>query len=208
MGAALFLLGKIEDCIELLTKTERVSEAAFLARSYMPSMIPKCIKLWKDDLKNVSEDAAKALADSEANADFFPELQTALQVEKLFLQNRSTFVSSTTFPTAKDQLQFDLLDMVKTSPDVLVSTEPRSNQNSPRTKKSESEESKNKEEQDIMKQQLEEEKRREKLLQDQRRQEEERLENDRKAQEMALLRENEEKKARELAAYEEEQKLQ
>merc|ERR1712146_845952 len=198
--ATLFLLGKVEQCIELLIKTERVPEAAFLARSYMPSLIPKCVQLWKDDLKKVSEDAAKALADSEVNADFFPELQTALQVEKLFLQNRNTIISSSTFPTAKDQLQFDLIDMVKKSSDVLVSLESPGNKTSTeQSGKNEVDEAKKLEEEALMKRQLEEEERkREKVLEEQKRQEDERLEEERKAHARALQREKEEQKAEEI----------
>lgn len=34
-----FLLGDIDACIELLCETNRISEAAFLARTYQPSQV-------------------------------------------------------------------------------------------------------------------------------------------------------------------------
>lgn len=37
---ALLLLGKIDDCLELLISVERLPEAAFFARTYCPSQVP------------------------------------------------------------------------------------------------------------------------------------------------------------------------
>ncbi len=34
-----FLLGKLEDCLEILVSTGRLPEAAFFARTYLPSQI-------------------------------------------------------------------------------------------------------------------------------------------------------------------------
>jgi coatomer subunit beta' len=38
---AYFVTGQVEECIQLLIDTGRVPEAAFMARTYMPSMIPR-----------------------------------------------------------------------------------------------------------------------------------------------------------------------
>ena len=38
---AYFLTGRVEEAIQLLVETGRVPEAAFMARTYMPSQIPR-----------------------------------------------------------------------------------------------------------------------------------------------------------------------
>ena len=59
----LFLLNKIDDCIELLCDTGRIPEAAFMSRTYAPSKVSNVVELWKADLALVNRKAADALAD-------------------------------------------------------------------------------------------------------------------------------------------------
>jgi coatomer subunit beta' len=75
-----FVTGQIEECIQLLIETNRIPEAAFLARTYMPSMVSSVLQLWKSDLKLVNEKAAEALADPEKYPNLFPDLEWALKV--------------------------------------------------------------------------------------------------------------------------------
>ena len=75
-----FVTGQIEECIQLLLETNRIPEAAFLARTYMPSMISPVLKLWKTDLKSINEKAADALADPEKYPNLFHDLEWALKV--------------------------------------------------------------------------------------------------------------------------------
>lgn len=37
---------RLEKCLDLLIKTKRLPEAAFLARTYLPSHVPRCACLW------------------------------------------------------------------------------------------------------------------------------------------------------------------
>jgi coatomer subunit beta' len=53
----------VEDCIDLLVATNRLSEAALMARTYMPSKTSEVVKLWRENLKQINEKAAEALAD-------------------------------------------------------------------------------------------------------------------------------------------------
>ncbi|MBN3291039.1 COPB2 protein, partial [Polypterus senegalus] len=46
-----FLQGKLDKCLELLLKTGRLPEAAFLARSYLPSQVSRVVELWQASLK-------------------------------------------------------------------------------------------------------------------------------------------------------------
>jgi len=110
---AFFLLGKMEECLELLIKTDRIPEAAFLARTYLPSQMSRVVTLWKENLSKISPPAAEALADPSAHPSLFPDLDVALQVEQLFLQNRSTPLAAGAYPTAKGDVELDLISLIK-----------------------------------------------------------------------------------------------
>jgi len=111
------LTGNIEECANILIATNRLPEAAFFARTYLPSRVEEIVSLWKTDLSKVSETAAKALADPASNSDLFPDFDVALQVEKMFLAQREatrmTGISASDYPTAKDDLDLDLIALVK-----------------------------------------------------------------------------------------------
>ncbi len=47
---ARFLLGDLEACFDLLVQEGRLPEAAFFARSYLPSRMPEAVTLWKENL--------------------------------------------------------------------------------------------------------------------------------------------------------------
>ena len=92
-----FVLGRVEDCIEVLCEAERIPEAAFMARTYMPSLIPQTLERWKADLARISPRAAEALADPSEYPDLFPTLKYALRAEAMFKQQREQFVPATKF---------------------------------------------------------------------------------------------------------------
>ena len=48
------LTGQVEKCADLLISTKRLPEAAFFARTYVPSRVEEIVAMWKEDLKNVS----------------------------------------------------------------------------------------------------------------------------------------------------------
>jgi coatomer subunit beta' len=110
---AYFVTGRVEKCIDLLVDTKRVPEAAFMARTYMPSKITEVLGMWKDDLKSVNEKAADSLADPEKYPNLFPDLDWALKIEKMFLQARETPVPAAQYSVAKAQLDLNLIDIVK-----------------------------------------------------------------------------------------------
>ncbi|XP_067102070.1 coatomer subunit beta'-like isoform X1 [Osmerus mordax] len=76
-----FLQGKLEKCLDILIKTNRLPEAAFLARTHLPSHVSRVVKLWKDSLSKVNQKAADALADPTEYGNLFPGLQQALLAE-------------------------------------------------------------------------------------------------------------------------------
>ncbi|XP_023280798.1 coatomer subunit beta' [Seriola lalandi dorsalis] len=77
-----FMQGRLDKCLDLLIKTDRLPEAAFLARTYLPSHVSRVVKLWKESLSKVNQKAADALADPIQYSNLFPGLQQALQAEQ------------------------------------------------------------------------------------------------------------------------------
>ena len=74
---------RLEECLELLCKSNRLPEAAFLARTYLPSEVSRIVKLWKDDLSQTNKKAADSLADPTQYENLFPDLQEAIKAEKV-----------------------------------------------------------------------------------------------------------------------------
>lgn len=108
-----FILGEVENCYELLIKTKRIPEAALFARTFLPSRISHAVKLWREDLTQISERAAAALADPSEYPNLFPDLDWALKLEQIFKQNRSKVVPASTYQSAKDDLDLDLISLMK-----------------------------------------------------------------------------------------------
>ena len=72
---------RLEECLELLCKSNRLPEAAFLARTYLPSQVPRIVKLWKEDLAKTNKKAADSLADPTQYSNLFPDIQEAIRAE-------------------------------------------------------------------------------------------------------------------------------
>jgi coatomer subunit beta' len=122
-----FLTGNVEACADLLISTKRLPEAAFFARTYLPSRIDEIVALWKEDLSSISESAAKALACPKENPDRFPDLDIALEVEKMFIAQRDAGKASPVlakdYMTAKDDLELNLINLIKQNRGIPVVTE-------------------------------------------------------------------------------------
>jgi len=115
--SAYLLSGDVEACANILISTNRLPEAAFFARTYLPSRVDEIVALWKADLSKVSESAAQALATPEEQKEMFPDYDIAVQVEKMFLSQRaatqSVGIPALDYLTAKDDLDLNLIDLIK-----------------------------------------------------------------------------------------------
>ncbi|KAJ7540716.1 hypothetical protein O6H91_10G027900 [Diphasiastrum complanatum] len=96
----LFLLGKLEDCIQLLVDSNRIPEAAFMARTYLPSKVSEIVALWRNDLKKINQKAAESLADPQEYPNLFPDWEWALEEESRTKELRGNY------PPAKDYLSY------------------------------------------------------------------------------------------------------
>ncbi|KAB1215891.1 Coatomer subunit beta'-2 [Morella rubra] len=69
----LFMLGKLEECLQLLLESNRILEAALMARSYLPSKVSEIVAIRRKDLHKVNPKATKSLADSEEYPNLFED---------------------------------------------------------------------------------------------------------------------------------------
>lgn len=76
-------LGDIDECVNILTKTGRFSEAVLFAQTYKPSLAGECVTRWKESLeKNKKARVAKMIGMPGEDEDLFPEWDEWLQLEK------------------------------------------------------------------------------------------------------------------------------
>ncbi|KRX86937.1 Coatomer subunit beta', partial [Trichinella pseudospiralis] len=90
------LLGNRKECLEILITTGRLPEAAFFARTYLPSEISRVVGLWKAKIADKHPKVAESLADPDGYPNLFPHYADALQCDKLYEE----IFSSTTLDAA------------------------------------------------------------------------------------------------------------
>lgn len=86
---SMFLLGDLERCLNILVNTNRLPEAAFFARTYIPSKISYVVQQWRNELTKVNEKAGQSLADPEQYENLFPGLHEALKAEQYLLNEKN-----------------------------------------------------------------------------------------------------------------------
>jgi coatomer subunit beta' len=107
------MLGETEGCIDTLVKTNRLPEAAFFARTYMPTHVPRLLDGWKKQLARISSRAADALADPSKYDNLFPDYDIACEAEAMFVGHRGMKRPAGGYPEAKGDLELDLIPMIK-----------------------------------------------------------------------------------------------
>ncbi|XP_013404104.1 coatomer subunit beta' isoform X1 [Lingula anatina] len=83
-----FALGKLEECLEVLISTGRLPEAAFFARTYLPSQISRVVQLWREHLSTINKKAAASLADPTEYENLFPGLRDTFKAEQYLKRQR------------------------------------------------------------------------------------------------------------------------
>jgi len=109
-----FLLGDINSCLQLLVQTGRISESAFLARTFAPSQVSRIVKEWKDDLQKVNPNAAEALADPMQYENLFPDLiRYGLKAEEMLASERSMRRGAGAYLDLKHEMDRDIIAELK-----------------------------------------------------------------------------------------------
>ena len=110
-----FLLQQVNTCVDILVETQRFPEAAFFARTYSPSRIAEVLRLWKNDLANINQTAAEALADPVEHSDHedFADLKIALKIEQMNTDAALKGISASNYFQVKEEMQRDLIAIVR-----------------------------------------------------------------------------------------------
>lgn len=83
-----FMLGNLEKCLDILIATNRIPEAAFFARTYLPSKVSMVVNLWRELLKSKNQKAS--LADPKDYPNLFPGHLESLKTEQFLQAERRT----------------------------------------------------------------------------------------------------------------------
>ncbi|CAG8468172.1 1461_t:CDS:10 [Paraglomus occultum] len=120
-------LGSLEECVDLLIKTKRLSEAAAFARTYLPSQVSRVVKLWRESLEKANKKkAAEALADPAEYENLFPDFKYALIAEEHAKKARNNIVPANAYSDYKD-VEVDVIAEIKEKyPDGVQSSNPAS----------------------------------------------------------------------------------
>lgn len=106
----LFMLGKLEDCLQLLIDSNRIPEAALMARSYLPSKVSEIVSIWRKDLNKVNQKAAESLADPAEYPNLFEDWQVALAVESKALETRGAYPAAEEYINYADRSYINLVE--------------------------------------------------------------------------------------------------
>ncbi|KAI8836673.1 coatomer WD associated region-domain-containing protein [Chytriomyces cf. hyalinus JEL632] len=104
--------GHVDAAIDLLVSMNRVAEAAFLARTYLPSHMARIVALWKESLlKANKKKIAESLADPAQYENLFPDLKYGLFLEQ-FRANKKA-IPAADYVDWKDVLDIDFIGELK-----------------------------------------------------------------------------------------------
>ncbi|KAH9515564.1 Coatomer subunit beta' [Bulinus truncatus] len=106
---ASFLLGRLEDCLELLIKSDRLPEAAFFAYSYLPSEISRVVLLWRAAASKINKRKADAIADPGSWENLFPNYKFLIKAEEFLKAERSKVIPASTYSDIPNILNHDLV---------------------------------------------------------------------------------------------------
>ncbi|KJE89459.1 coatomer subunit beta [Capsaspora owczarzaki ATCC 30864] len=119
-----FLTGDLEHCLDLLCSTGRLPEAAFFARTYLPSKVSSVVRLWRENLATTNKKAAESLADPMEYENLFPDLSFALTAERLMKATRLRPVPAGQYANFKDEPSRNVIEEVKQlSPEAIARLE-------------------------------------------------------------------------------------
>lgn len=107
-----FLSGDLNACLEILISTNRIPEAAFFARTYLPSQISRVVQLWKQSLSTVNAKASQSLADPVQYENLFPGLLDALKTEQ-FLEQRRQRMPASAYPSVPNNWERHPVDEMR-----------------------------------------------------------------------------------------------
>ncbi|GMN50491.1 hypothetical protein TIFTF001_019646 [Ficus carica] len=113
IGQGIDITGDLSPIITHLTISNRIPEAALMARSYLPSKVSEMVAIWRNDLNKVSKKAADSLADPEEYHNLFEDWQVSLSLESETAKNRSNYPPAELYPLYAEKTNTTLLERFK-----------------------------------------------------------------------------------------------
>lgn len=112
---AYLLLGDVQECLGLLSKTHRVPEAALMARTFAPSQVHSIVSSWKQELLESQKiKIAQAIADPLVNPGLFPDFNYGLLAEEGFNRKKSKAVTPAhEYSEWKESLDWNVIEQLK-----------------------------------------------------------------------------------------------
>ncbi|KAI9364899.1 coatomer protein complex, subunit beta 2 [Zopfochytrium polystomum] len=101
------MLGDMTAAIDVLIATDRIAEAALLARTYAPSQIPRSL------VKSGKKKVADSLADSAAYENLFPDVGYGLMLEAMANSRKEKKVPAKEYLEFKEMAEFDFIAELK-----------------------------------------------------------------------------------------------
>jgi len=105
---AAFIRGNLENCLQILINSNRLAEASFFARTYLPSRMSEVVNLWKCYVAKTNTKAASAIADPTDYENLFPGLRESYQAESLLRKEHSYDVPALAFASTIPNHKRDL----------------------------------------------------------------------------------------------------
>ncbi|XP_064642284.1 coatomer subunit beta'-like isoform X2 [Lineus longissimus] len=93
-----FMLGNLEKCLEVLISSGRLPEAAFFARTYLPTQVSRVVKLWRESLGKINAKSAQSLADPVEYENLFPGLKDGFKTEQYMKAPRTKRLPAKSYP--------------------------------------------------------------------------------------------------------------
>jgi coatomer subunit beta' len=110
---SLLLSEDLEGCLNILIETNRIPEAAFFARTYLPDKVSYVLNLWRSELGKINEKAGQSLADPEKYENLFPGFADSLKTQKYLEKERSELLPAHLAPTVPLNIERNATEEMK-----------------------------------------------------------------------------------------------
>lgn len=120
--ACYFQLCELDNCIDILVKSKRISEAAFFAKTYCPTKIPGLVQLWKEDLQKSHPVASQKIANPLDYPEQFEDLELCMKIEEfIYPKRKAASVPAHQYLEYNELLSQDLFTLLKENPEADLS---------------------------------------------------------------------------------------
>ncbi|KAK2703795.1 hypothetical protein QYM36_017837 [Artemia franciscana] len=84
--------------LDILVETNKLPDAAFFARTYLPSEVPRVTQIWKAEQQKSNAKAAQGIADPLEYTNLFPSFEESLQIQR-YLEQSERIVPASQYST-------------------------------------------------------------------------------------------------------------